>query len=540
MTTEGGPASAARAAPIDWALRRRLARVLIAAGAVVILLIVASIVLLIQLRSHQHQVINRYFTAVNISNDRFIDEIDAETATRGYALTGDPTTLQPFRTAESAEFATQLDRMTQLVGDDRAAQASLRAWTSAYDAWTQDVARPLLAQVRRHGGDSVTATQVLNGKARFDANRAAFSRFSNVLVAKRNAASNALQLRTTLLFVAVLVATLGIALSGVGLWLALRRWVLTPLTALGNETRLVSSGSFEHPVAVGGPREIVSLAGDVEDMRREIVLQLAAVERGRAVIEQARLDLEAQAEDLARSNRDLEQFAYVASHDLQEPLRKVASFCQMLERRYAGQLDARADQYIAFAVDGAKRMQQLINDLLAFSRVGRSPDTMTDVDLQACLDSAMLNLAASIAATNAVVTSDPLPRVHGERGLLVQLLQNLIGNAIKFHGDIPPVVHIGATRRDDEWEFACSDNGIGIEPQYAERIFVIFQRLHGKEEFTGTGIGLALCKRIVEHHGGQIWLDTETPVGTTFRWTIPTSAATSATLGTTVRDEETR
>jgi light-regulated signal transduction histidine kinase (bacteriophytochrome) len=230
--------------------------------------------------------------------------------------------------------------------------------------------------------------------------------------------------------------------------------------------------------------------------------------------------LVAQARELQRSNADLEQFAYVASHDLQEPLRKVASFCQLLERRYSDQLDERGLQYLNFAVDGAKRMQVLINDLLAFSRVGRST-VLVPVDLDDALADARTALAMSISESHAIVSSDPLPTVLGDRGLLAQLLQNLVGNAIKFRSDERPTVHIGVTDEDDHWELCCSDNGIGIEPEYAERVFVIFQRLHPKEEFAGTGIGLALCKRIVEHHGGTIWLDTSVTSGTTMRWTVP-------------------
>jgi light-regulated signal transduction histidine kinase (bacteriophytochrome) len=268
-------------------------------------------------------------------------------------------------------------------------------------------------------------------------------------------------------------------------------------------------------------------------MRRDIVDQLAAVELARAEIEAARVQLEAQAQDLARSNRDLEQFAYVASHDLQEPLRKVASFCQMLERRYAGQLDERANQYIAFAVDGAKRMQQLINDLLTFSRVGRVESPMVDVDLQACVRTAVDNLSVAIAGSAAVVRAEGLPHVIGEPGLLTQLVQNLVANAIKFRGAEAPVVTISAERAGAFWELSCADNGLGIEPQYAERIFVIFQRLHGKDEYSGTGIGLALCKRIVEYHGGQIWLDQSAGAGATFRWTLPPVAAAPESPSTT-------
>jgi hypothetical protein len=193
----------------------------------------------------------------------------------------------------------------------------------------------------------------------------------------------------------------------------------------------------------------------------------------------------------------------------------------MLDRRYSGQLDERADTYIAFAVDGAKRMQQLINDLLAFSRVGRVSDDMVPVDLLDPFASAMSNIELTSEAAGALITHDPFPTVLGERTLLVQLFQNLLGNAIKFRGAEVPTVHIGVAARESTWEFSCADNGIGIEPQYADRIFVIFQRLHAREEYTGTGIGLALCKRIVEHHGGRLWLDASVTSGTTFRWTLP-------------------
>ncbi|MFD0539397.1 ATP-binding protein [Actinomadura luteofluorescens] len=240
--------------------------------------------------------------------------------------------------------------------------------------------------------------------------------------------------------------------------------------------------------------------------------------------------LDEQTEELRRSNAELEQFAYVASHDLQEPLRKVASFCQMLERRYGDKLDDRGRQYIAFAVDGAKRMQALINDLLSFSRVGRMSRPEDSVDLDDVVRQALDNLSTLCEETGAEVDVAELPDVAGDRTQLVQLFQNLVGNAIKFRREgVPPRVTIDVRRTGDEWEFGCSDNGIGIDPRYADRIFLIFQRLHSREEYTGTGIGLALCKKIVEYHGGRIWLaagehaepDAEAATGTTFRWTLP-------------------
>ncbi len=225
--------------------------------------------------------------------------------------------------------------------------------------------------------------------------------------------------------------------------------------------------------------------------------------------------------ELARSNTELEQFAYVASHDLQEPLRMVSSYMQLLSRRYQGKLDADADEFIAFAVDGAKRMQQLINDMLAFSRVTTKGHEFKPVEADAALKVALVNLKVAIEESHAKVTSDPLPVVKADSGQLTQLFQNLIGNAIKFRGKEPPRVQVSAKRRAKEWEFTVQDNGIGIEPQHMERIFVIFQRLHTAAEFPGTGIGLAICKKIAERHGGRLWVTSEPGAGSAFHFTIP-------------------
>jgi len=272
------------------------------------------------------------------------------------------------------------------------------------------------------------------------------------------------------------------------------------------------------------PEEIRILAEQIDRMRLRILEEYAGAVTAQNAAEHAQQMVEEQAEDLRRSNAELEQFAYVASHDLQEPLRKVASFCQLIERRYKGQLDERGEQYIEFAVDGAKRMQQLINDLLAFSRVGRTSTAFTAVELEPVIAQALRQLDTSLEESSAVVTHDALPEVQGEASLLVQLFQNLIGNGVKFRGDAPPRIHIGVRRSDESgfWEFSCSDNGIGIAPQYEDKIFVIFQRLHARDSYGGTGIGLAMCKKIVEHHGGRLWLDASSEHGgATFRWTLP-------------------
>ncbi|MEV0229946.1 ATP-binding protein [Nonomuraea sp. NPDC050786] len=294
----------------------------------------------------------------------------------------------------------------------------------------------------------------------------------------------------------------------VALAFIIRYAVLKPVDQLAEQVRKVAAGDFDHILHVDRPAELAELSSHIDSMRGRIV------SAWRTAADQA--------EELRRSNGELEQFAYVASHDLQEPLRKVASFTQMLEQRYGSQLDDRAKQYMHYSVDGAKRMQLLINDLLDFSRVGRITGEKSVVESGAALDTALENLSATIEDTEATVTRDELPKVRGNRLQLTQLFQNLIENAVKFRSEAAPRVHIGVRRSGDMWEFSCADNGIGVEPKYADRIFLIFQRLHPRDVYPGTGIGLALCRKIVEYHGGQLWLDgTAESQGATFRWTLP-------------------
>ena len=227
------------------------------------------------------------------------------------------------------------------------------------------------------------------------------------------------------------------------------------------------------------------------------------------------------ARELERSNAELEQFAYVASHDLQEPLRMVASYVELLALRYRGRLDPDADEYIRFASNGAHRMQELIRDLLAYSRVGRRGKPFESTDCSAVCATALANLQVAIGESGAVITHDPLPTVMADATQLTQVFQNLIGNAIKFRGSEPPRIHLSARRQAAEWVFEIRDNGIGIDPKFSGRLFQIFQRLHGHDEYAGTGIGLALCKKIVERHGGRIGVESAPGRGSTFSFTIP-------------------
>jgi signal transduction histidine kinase len=241
----------------------------------------------------------------------------------------------------------------------------------------------------------------------------------------------------------------------------------------------------------------------------------------RSLRHQAEHDLACKVEELARSNADLEQFAYIASHDLQEPLRMVAAYTQLLAERYRGRLDENADKFISYASEGALRMQVIVKDLLTFSRVGRDGTISRDVDCNALVEGILQSLASTIKESGAVVTHGELPTVWAHPTQLVQVFQNLIGNAIKFRGKEPPVVSMRAEKAGADWVFTVSDNGIGIAPEHAESIFVVFQRLHSRSEYAGNGIGLAICKKIVELCGGKIWVESQAGQGSTFKFTMP-------------------
>ncbi|MFJ8057472.1 ATP-binding protein [Streptomyces sp. NPDC096142] len=438
--------------------------------------------------------------------------LNQETGIRGYGLSGTADFLTPYRQGLTDQ-ATITERLTRLLHGDKAGLKDLQAVRDAAETWQARVARPVAATP--DGSPSPLAAQrATEGKKDFDALRAALTGQQNRLRAERIQAaadlSSTMRLRNWVFAAIALV----IAALSVLVFEGLRRGITTPLGQLGTDARAVADGDFDHPITPTGPADLRRLSGEIDFMRRRLVRELAFTE-------EARLSLHAQAADLQRSNAELEQFAYVASHDLQEPLRKVSSFTQLLQRRYGSQLDARADQYIDYAVDGANRMQVLINDLLDFSRVGRVHHELQSVDLDAVLRQTLSSLSMSIEETGATITHDPLPSLVADSTQMGMLWQNLIGNAVKFRRpDQPPVIHVSAAQDGALWRFSVSDNGIGIGPEYVDKVFVIFQRLHTKDAYDGSGIGLAMCKKIVEFHGGTIAVDSAYQDGARIAFTL--------------------
>jgi signal transduction histidine kinase len=282
-----------------------------------------------------------------------------------------------------------------------------------------------------------------------------------------------------------------------------------------------SRGDHSVRVEAAGAPEVRSAVEAFNNMANNIEGLITSLSQAEAALRKANEHMTRKAQELARSNAELEQFAYVASHDLQEPLRMVSSYTQLIVRRYGERLDSDGKEFMDFIVDGAARMKQLIEDLLAYSRVGTRGKELKATDCEVVLQKALTNLRATVEASSALVTHDPLPTIEADATQLVQLFQNLIGNAIKFRGTNAPCVHVSAKEQDDAWLFGVEDNGIGIDPQYSERIFMVFQRLHNKAEYPGTGIGLAICKKVVDRHGGRIWVESKSDCGSNFYFTLP-------------------
>lgn len=455
--------------------------------------------------------------------------INQETGLRGYAIAAEAQFLEPY-TEGSREQDRAAARLRELLSDRPELIADLDVIERGAEQWRTEYADPLARTTSPEQARALTAATAVRAKGVFDRLRAAFTVQNDGLAAAVAADNRALEHARTIRDVVLTGMVIVFLLTGIVLTVLLRRLVVRPLAGLAEASLRVADGEFDHHIDSRGPADIVQVAAAVEDMRTRIVAELGSSQSQSTQLRQQKAELDLQADELRRSNAELEQFAYVASHDLQEPLRKVASFCQLLEKRYGSELDERGKQYIDFAVDGAKRMQVLINDLLTFSRVGRVSEGAQPVRLGEPLDKALTNLSGALEEADAVVERpDQFPEIMGEPTLLTMLWQNLISNAVKFRRpDHAPVVRIetGPYAGDPALRlFSVTDNGIGVAPEFAEKVFVIFQRLHARDEYSGTGIGLAVCKKIVEYHGGAIWLDTENTVGTRICFTLRTVEA---------------
>ncbi|WP_030491689.1 sensor histidine kinase [Micromonospora chokoriensis] len=504
-----------------WSLRRRVITLLTVVGVLLIGLATAEAAMATRNRTQIDAILNQTGPLRVQSQELLNALLDQETAIRGYAVSGKPADLRPYRDGLTQEERV-VASMRTLLDDYPQIGQEMRIVEERALQWRQSVAEPVIATTEQSGTQAGQALITDQARQQFDQLRSAVNDLQEeILVAREEAAAN-VRTSSNVLVVLLIVAALVVVVAGALLLLSLDRMVIRPLVGLADQVREVAEGDYQHGIATTGPPEFIRLGEDVDAMRQKIAADLAEVRAARERIEWVNAQLQKQAEELTRSNRDLEQFAYVASHDLQEPLRKVASFCQLLQRRYAGQLDERADQYIAFAVDGAQRMQRLINDLLAFSRIGRLTTGFVEVDLNKVMGDVAGQTEAALQYADAELTWDELPVISGEEPLLTNLLANLVSNSIKFRRpDVPPKVHVSARLVDAGWEISCQDNGIGIEPEFADKIFVIFQRLHSKDAYPGTGIGLAIVKKIVEYHGGQVWVDTDVPEGTAIRFTLP-------------------
>lgn len=512
------PGSARRHAIVEdpgsrWPLGRIIAVVMATLIALLIAAIVVGALALRSADSARNRVVSVLSPAALHGSRLYSALLNQETGLRGYLLSAQRPYLQPYVTGIADQNA-EVRALQPLLRDLPAANADLADTVRRIDGWRSSYAAPAIAQVAA-SGRPLPGGNIATGRAAFDGVRTPLAAFQRYVTDQRTVALAHLSTATTIVDFTAIAIALVLLLGMIALGVGLRAAAIRPLVRLARDARQVAGGDLEHEVDPSGPREVHTLAVDVNKMRERVLKELSAVRA-------ANLALQTRALELEQSNSELEQFAYVASHDLQEPLRKVASFCQLLQRRYIGQLDARADQYIEFAVDGARRMQALIDDLLAFSRVGRIEPEPVLVSCASALSQARVNLATEIRATGAVIEAAELPAVRAEFSMLTSLFQNLIGNAVKFRSEKPPVIQISVSELDDSfWLFSVADNGIGIEPDYADRIFVIFQRLHGRSEYDGTGIGLAMCRKIVEHYGGRIWLDTTYQGGANFFFTLP-------------------
>ncbi|MDX6373098.1 MAG: hypothetical protein QOD98_2086 [Nocardioidaceae bacterium] len=507
----------------SWSLRRRVTRAIVGVLILLLVLIATVIYFINDAKDKGDELVDQWDPAFQISQNTLTAMVNQETGVRGYALGKDEAFLEPYNIAQLLGGSAQSTLRKYLLPYPELL-AELRDLNASIDTWRTTVAEPIIAEVRAGDDSAAQAAATPEARASFDRIREASNRLTNSIDAMRTQVAQDRERAFVWVWSVIAFGAAVLLATGLLLGRGLRRQVLDPMSGLVAQTRQVAAGNLDLAIAQDGPLEIENLASDVDLMRETLAAQIERIERARTRIQQ-------RSAELARSNADLEQFAYVASHDLSEPLRKVTNFCQLLERQYGDQLDDKARQYIAFMVDGAKRMQVLINDLLDFSRVGRSTAHFVQVDLGEVLARAQLNLEEPIAEAHAVIEHDRLPSVPGDASLLTVLLQNLVGNAVKYRSpDRPLEVRVSAEQQGDEWLLTVDDNGIGIDPQYGDRIFTIFQRLHPRDEYGGTGIGLALCRKILDFHRGRIWLADKAQPGARFQLTLPQTQAPSETV----------
>ncbi len=409
-------------------------------------------------------------------DDLLIDLVTAETSSRGYFLTSDAQFLMPYERSKD-EVQQHLRRLGSLAQDNPGQLRNLSVLDAAVNARLNRI-EEVLDSFKERGRDALGSGN-RRGVRLMENSRAMITHMDEEegrLLKERLHSQQVIQLQ--------LLWTFGLCVAGT-------------LAALTWAYRLINAYNQKRDQAEKAVRELN------EDLEHRV---------------------SARTLELERSNRDLQYYAYVASHDLQEPLRTVTAYVQLLQLRYGGKLDAEADEFIQFVVEGAARMQQLIQDLLEYSRASSPSLDLKVVDLETTLERTLQSLTSTIGDSGAEITHDPLPSICADDVKIGQLLQNLIANGIKFHGEAPPRIHIGAKNRGDDWLFSVKDNGVGFDMRYADKIFVLFQRLHGGAKYKGTGIGLAVCKRVIEGHGGRIWAESELDQGATFFFTLPTKA----------------
>lgn len=419
-------------------------------------------------------------------DDLLVTLMEAESNQRGFLLTRDQT-FESRYIADRDQLRGKLQLLRRLTIDNPKQQANIQRLSLLLETRTGMMQRVLAGKIGESPEELQAALEIRHSAAVMSDIRQMFSTITaeeNRLLGLRIRKQRITEIQLGLSFT-----------SGIGISIALLYW------AYG----LIHQYAARRDEA---EREIRTLNADLE----------LRIEERSAELQQAN-------QQLSQSNRDLTQFAYVASHDLQEPIRTLGSYAGLLGRKYEGKLDAQADKYIRHIVDGAKRMQSLVQDLLMYSRVGTQALKREVVDMTSVLENAKENLKLAISERQARISHDPLPALNVDGGRLTLVFQNLIGNALKFSKPgQDPEIHIRARRAEREWLFEVTDNGIGFEPEYAEKIFVIFQRLHGIGVYPGTGMGLAICKRIIDAHGGRIWAESEVGVGSTFSFTLPVDA----------------